>query len=278
MVLAESYYTDASGRREWVNPADVDVERDAKGKIISAKTKDGRAVVYDGIGTMSKSKNNGVDPQDLIDRYGADTARFYTMFASPPTNTLEWSDESVEGSYRFLRKVWDFGVKFSRAKRSAMLDKAIRFQIHSELKKANDDIERQKFNTVASACMKILNALEELPDWDATTEEGLSILLRLLSPIAPHITHQLWRDLGFGEDVMRAPWPQPDAAALEQDEIELVVQVNGVKRGTVRVPKSADQRAIEAIVKALDFVKKQIGDKVIKRVVIVPGRLVNVVA
>jgi leucyl-tRNA synthetase len=159
-----------------------------------------------------------------------------------------------------------------------MLDKAIRFQIHSELKKANDDIERQKFNTVASACMKILNALEELPDWDATTEEGLSILLRLLSPIAPHITHQLWRDLGFGEDVMRAPWPQPDAAALEQDEIELVVQVNGVKRGTVRVPKSADQRAIEAIVKALDFVKKQIGDKVIKRVVIVPGRLVNVVA
>src|ERR1043166_519468 len=108
MVLAESYYTDASGRREWVNPADVDVVRDAKGKIVSARTKDGRAVVYDGIGTMSKSKNNGVDPQELIDRYGADTARFYTMFASPPTNTLEWSDESVEGSYRFLRKVWDF--------------------------------------------------------------------------------------------------------------------------------------------------------------------------
>jgi leucyl-tRNA synthetase len=133
--------------------------------------------------------------------------------------------------------------------------------------------------------MKILNALEELPDWDATTEEGLSILLRLLSPIAPHITHQLWRDLEFGkqfpeagEDIMRAPWPQPDPAALEQDEVELVVQVNGVKRGTVRVPKSADQRAIEAIVKALDFVEKQIGDKVIKRIVIVPGRLVNVVA
>src|ERR1051325_10755224 len=112
MVLAESYYTDASGRREWVNPADVDVVRDAKGKIVSARTKDGRAVVYDGIGTMSKSKNNGVDPQELIDRYGADTARFYTMFASPPTNTLEWSDESVEGSYRFLRKVWDFSVRF----------------------------------------------------------------------------------------------------------------------------------------------------------------------
>jgi leucyl-tRNA synthetase len=279
MVLAESYYTDASGRREWVNPADVEVQRDSKGHIVSAKrASDGTPVVYDGIGTMSKSKNNGVDPQALIDRYGADTARFYTMFASPPTNTLEWSDESVEGSYRFLRKVWDFSVRFSRAKRSPNVERKIRFQIHSELKKANDDIERQKFNTVASACMKILNSLEDLADWDATTEEGLSILLRLLSPIAPHITHHLWRELKFGEDIMRAPWPQPDPAALEQDEVELVVQVNGVKRGTVRVPKSADQRAIEAIVKALDFVEKQIGDKVIKRIVIVPGRLVNVVA
>jgi leucyl-tRNA synthetase len=278
MVLAESYYTDASGRREWVNPAEVEVQRDSKGNIVSAKrASDGTPVVYDGIGTMSKSKNNGVDPQALIDRYGADTARFYTMFASPPTNTLEWSDESVEGSYRFLRKVWDFSARFSRAKRSQNVDRKIRFQIHAELKKANDDIERQKFNTVASACMKILNSLEELADWDATTEEGLSILLRLLSPIAPHITHHLWRELGFGEDILLAQWPDPDSGALEQDEIELVVQVNGVKRGTVRVPKSADKGAIEAIVLALDFVKKQIVDKVVKRVVIVPGRLVNVV-
>jgi leucyl-tRNA synthetase len=168
MVLAESYYADAGGRREWINPADVDVERDAKGKIVSARAKDGRAVVYDGIGTMSKSKNNGVDPQALIDKYGADTARFYTMFASPPTNTLEWSDESVDGSYRFLRKVWDFAFKFSRAACAASVERRIRYQIHLELKKANDDIERQKFNTVASACMKILNALEELPEWDAT--------------------------------------------------------------------------------------------------------------
>jgi leucyl-tRNA synthetase len=278
MVLAESYYTDASGRREWVNPADVTVERDAKGNILSAKrAADGVPVVYDGIGTMSKSKNNGVDPQALIDKYGADTARFYTMFASPPTNTLEWSDESVEGSYRFLRRVWDFGYKFSRAKCAPGMDRNIRHAIHAELKKANDDIERQKFNTVASACMKILNALEELPEWDETSREGLSILIRLLSPTAPHIAHQLWRELGFGEDVMQAPWPEPDAAALEQDEIELVVQVNGVKRGTVRVPKSADQRALEAIVKSLGFVKRQIGDKIIKRIVIVPGRLINVV-
>jgi leucyl-tRNA synthetase len=278
MVLAESYYTDASGRREWVNPADVEVQRDSKGNIVSAKrAADGAAVVYDGIGTMSKSKNNGVDPQALIEQYGADTARFYTMFASPPTNTLEWSDESVEGSYRFLRKVWDFAVRFSRAQRSDKVDRQIRYQIHTELKKANDDIERQKFNTVASACMKILNALEELPDWDATTEEGLSILLRLLSPIAPHITHHLWRELKFGDDVMRAPWPAPDPAALEQDEIELVVQVNGKLRGSIRVPKSADRSAIEGLALSNPNVQKFVAGQSVKKVVVVPGRLVNLV-
>jgi leucyl-tRNA synthetase len=277
MVLAESYYTDASGRREWVNPADVEATRDAKGKIVSAKARDGREVVYDGIGTMSKSKNNGVDPQALIDKYGADTARFYTMFASPPTNTLEWSDESVDGSYRFLKRVWDFAFRFSKAKCADNLDTKIRYQIHLELKKANDDIERQKFNTVASACMKILNALEDLPEWDATSKEGLSILLRLLSPIAPHITHHLWRELGFGEDIMTAPWPEPDPAALEQDEVELVVQVNGKLRGSIRVPKAADRGAIEGLALANPNVQKFVAGQNVKKVVVVPGRLVNLV-
>jgi leucyl-tRNA synthetase len=238
---------------------------------------DGAPVVYDGIGTMSKSKNNGVDPQALIDQYGADTARFYTMFASPPTNTLEWSDESVEGSYRFLKRVWDFACKFSRARCAEDLDTKIRYQIHLELKKANDDIERQKFNTVASACMKILNALEELPEWDATSKEGLSILLRLLSPIAPHITHHLWRELGFGEDVMRAPWPEADPGALEQDEVELVVQVNGKLRGSIRVPKKADKTAIETLAMANPNVQKFVAGQNVKKVVVVPGRLVNLV-
>jgi leucyl-tRNA synthetase len=278
MVLAESYYTDASGRREWVNPADVTVERDAKGNILAAKrAADGAPVVYDGIGTMSKSKNNGVDPQALIDKYGADTARFYTMFASPPTNTLEWSEESVEGSYRFLRRVWDFGYKFSRAKCTPGLDRKIRYAIHAELKKANDDIERQKFNTVASACMKVLNALEELPEWDETSREGLSILIRLLSPIAPHIAHQLWRELKFGDDVMQAPWPQPDAAALEQDEIELVVQVNGKLRGSIRVPKAAGRSEIEQLARANPNVQRFVAGQDVKKVVVVPGRLVNLV-
>jgi leucyl-tRNA synthetase len=278
MVLAESYYTDAGGRREWVNPADVSVERDAKGKILSAKkNSDGAAVVYDGIGTMSKSKNNGVDPQALIDKYGADTARFYTMFASPPTNTLEWSDESVEGSYRFLKKVWDCAYKYSRAKCAASFDQKIRYQIHLELKKANDDIERHKFNTVASACMKILNAVEELPEWDQTSVEGLSILVRLLSPIAPHLCHHLWRELEFGEDVMHAPWPEPDPKALEQDEIELVVQVNGKLRGSILVPKAADKTAIEKLAMANANVQKFVAGLNVKKVVVVPGRLVNLV-
>ena len=277
MVLAESYYSDATGRREWINPADVDITRDAKGKILSARTKDGRDVVYDGIGTMSKSKNNGVDPQALIEKYGADTARFYIIFASPPTNTLEWSDESVEGSYRFLRRVWAYAVKHARAEQNRDPAKDARFEIHSVLKQANYDLQKHQFNTVASAAMKILNALERIPGRNAVSAEGLSILLRVLSPITPHIAHCLWRELGFGEDVMTAPWPEPDATALEQDEVELVVQINGVKRGTVRVPKAADQRALEAVVKSLDFVKKQIGDKIVKRIVVVPGRLINVV-
>jgi leucyl-tRNA synthetase len=277
MVLAESYYTDAGGRREWINPADVVVTRDSKGKILTSKTKDGRDVVYDGIGTMSKSKNNGVDPQALIDKYGADTARFYTMFASPPTNTLEWSDESVEGSFRFLKRVWAFALAYTAAHKTTVHDKDARHEIHATLKQANYDMERHQFNTVASACMKILNAIEKAGPASASANEGLSILIRLLSPITPHVSHHLWQQCGFGDDVMTAPWPEPDKAALEQDEIEYVVQVNGVKRGSVRVPKTADKTALESIVQSLDFVKKQIADKIVKRIVIVPGRLINIV-
>ncbi|MDQ5849691.1 MAG: leucine--tRNA ligase, partial [Pseudomonadota bacterium] len=174
MVLAESYYIDANGRREWINPADVEVTRDAKGKITAARTKDGRAVVYDGIGTMSKSKNNGVDPQALIDKYGADTARFYIIFASPPTNTLEWSDESVEGSYRFLKRLWNYALKFSALEKGPAPSKDARFEIHSILRQANYDLQKHQFNTVASAAMKILNALERIQHRNAVAEEGMS--------------------------------------------------------------------------------------------------------
>jgi leucyl-tRNA synthetase len=278
MVLAESYYSDAGGRREWINPADVVVARDSKGKIISAKTKEGKEVIYDGIGTMSKSKNNGVDPQALIDKYGADTARFYTMFASPPTNTLEWSDESVEGSFRFLKRVWAYSLKYRADDRKTTSDaKAARFEIHSVLKQINYDIEKHQLNTVASGAMKIMNALEALQGFPPEAEEGLSILLRVLAPITPHLAHQLWRELKFGEDVMRAAWPDPDPAALEQDEIDYVVQVNGKKRGTLKVPKSLDQKGIEALVRVSEVVKRYIADQIIKKIIIVPGRLINIV-
>jgi leucyl-tRNA synthetase len=277
MVLAETYYTDANGRREWVNPADVALTRDAKGKILTAKNKDGRDVVYDGIGTMSKSRNNGVDPQRLIEKYGADTARFFIIFASPPTSTLEWSDEGVDGSYRFLKRLWAFGLRFATEKNEGDAKaKETRLEIHSVLKQANYDLQKHQFNTVASAAMKILNALEKLPGTNSETgREGLSILLRLLSPITPHVCHTLWRDLGFGEDVMTAPWPEPDPAALEQDEIDYVVQVNGKTRGNARVPKSADRQTTESM--AAEAVKKYIEGKAIRKTIVVPGRLINIV-
>ncbi len=175
MVLAETYYRDTpEGRREWVHPSDVKVERDAKGKFLSARRLDGSEVVFDGIGTMSKSRNNGVDPQQLIEKYGADTARFFIIFASPPTSTLEWSDEGVEGSFRFLKRLWAYCAKFDSPglQMAAGLEKATRFEIHSVLKQANYDLEKHQFNTVASAAMKILNALERFSGGRNDTTAG----------------------------------------------------------------------------------------------------------
>jgi len=283
MVLAESYYLDTpEGRRDWIHPSEVESSRDAKGKIVSARRRDdGAEVVFAGIGAMSKSKNNGVDPQALIDQYGADTARLFVIFASPPTNTLEWSDEGVEGSYRFLKRLWAYAVRFANgggAATAPALRQATRFEIHSVLRQANYDFSKHQFNTVASAAMKILNALDRLAGvGDEVAKEGLSILLRLLAPITPHVCHHLWRALGFGEDLMSAPWPEPDAGALEQDEIEYVVQVGGKTRGTLRAPNSADQGALEALARASDVARKYVADRVIKRVVVVPGRLINIV-
>jgi leucyl-tRNA synthetase len=201
------------------------------------------------------------------------------MFTSPPTNTLEWSDEGVEGSYRFLRRLWVYAARYSRRKGTAgTASKGARFEIHSVLKQANYDLQKFQLNTVASACMKILNALERLPEEDsAAEEEGMSILIRLLSPITPHIAHHLWRELGFGEDVMRAPWPEPDPAALEQDEVELVVQVNGKLRGSIKVPKAAGRSEIEQLARANPNVQRFVAGHNVKKVVVVPGRLVNLV-
>ncbi len=277
------------GGIEYFAPDEVDLVRDDGGHVTSATRRtDGQPVDYQGIGTMSKSKSNGVDPQALIEEYGADTARFFMMFASPPEQTLEWSDAGVEGAYRFLKRVWAFGYSAAGAVKAqhglpARLPAALavlRRDIHLNLKQANYDLGRLQFNTVASAAMKILNGLEKVPaeeGREAVVTEGLSILLRLLSPITPHICHTLWRELGYGDDILAASWPEPLAEALQQDEIELVLQVNGKTRGSVRVSASADKATIEAAAVAGETARKFMEGKPAKKVVVVPGRLVNIV-
>ncbi len=257
-------------------PDEVDLVRDEGGHVTGATLKaDGSTIDYGGVGTMSKSKRNGVDPQALIEQYGADTARFFMMFASPPEQTLEWSDSGVEGAYRFLKRVWAFGHAL-KSQASTGEAGGLRREIHLLLKQANYDLGKLQFNTVASACMKMLNALEKAPA-DPHAGEGFGILLRVLSPIAPHITHALWIAMGYGPDILQAAWPEPLEEALVQDEQELVLQVNGKLRGNLKVKVGADRTAIEAAALASEAAQKFMEGKPAKKVVVVPGRLVNIV-
>ena len=286
MVVAASYYRESeTGNKQWFNPADVTVSTDERGRPFSATLKtDGTPVLIGGTEKMSKSKNNGVDPQSLIDQYGADTARLFIVFAAPPEQQLEWSDSGVEGASRFLRRVWAFGHRLHGSAGDGgpgdgSAD-ALRRDIHTHLKQANHDFDRQQFNTVVSAAMKILNALEKLPHENSVhpvAREGFSILLRLLSPVTPHIAHALWRECGYGDDILAAPWPEPSASALARDEIELMLQINGKLRGSLRVPASADKVEIETAALASDAAQKFMEGKPAKKVVLVPGRLVNIV-
>ena len=289
MVLNHIYSRrGAAGGIEYFWPHDVDNVFDAEGKITGAKLKsDGSAVDYEGVGTMSKSKNNGVDPQELIDKYGADTGRLFTMFASPPEQTLEWNDAGVEGASRVLRRLWALTVKrrdeivAAAEPADAEGARTLRRDMHLLLRQVSYDYERMQYNTVVSGAMKMLNALEAAPAGSGRAlREGVSILLRALYPACPHVTWVLWRELGFvaefGE-LLDAPWPHVDEQALVQDQIELVLQVNGKTRGAVRVPAQADRAAIEAAATASpDFAKFAEG-RTPKKVIIVPGRLVNVV-
>jgi len=250
--------------------------------------KDGSAIDYQGIGTMSKSKRNGVDPQSLIEQYGADTARFFMMFAAPPEQTLEWSDSGVEGSHRFLKRVWNFGYALAQIQPADLPNKLTgelanhRREIHTVLKQANVDLAKLQFNTVASACMKILNTLEKVQkeaekDWQAVAFEGYSILLRVLSPIAPHVTQVMWQSLKLGTDILTAKWPEPANAALVQDEVEYVVQVNGKLRGSISIPKSMAKEQIEATAVNQDFVQKFLNEGSVKKIIVVPNKLINIV-
>ncbi len=292
MVLNEIFFRkNASGRITYFNPADVDTVMDEKGQRTGARLRaDGAPVESGGIGTMSKSKNNGIDPQALIEEYGADTARLFMMFASPPEQTLEWSDAGVEGAYRFLKRLWkavyehvERGIvtAYSGDELNAEL-KALRLQLHQTIEKVGDDYgRRQQFNTAIAAVMEFLNALAKLqekgPVARSVAQEALEKTVLLLSPIVPHICEALWRELRPGTELLEQPWPLADAAALVQDEIELVLQVNGKLRGNMRVPRDSARDAIEHLAVSHPSVQKYVDGQPIKKVVVVPGRLVNVV-
>jgi leucyl-tRNA synthetase len=316
MVLNHIYSRrTAKGGKDYFWPHDVEHVQDEAGKVVGAKLKNaadsgdgklpvGTAIDYEGVGTMSKSKNNGVDPQDLIEKYGADTARLYTMFTAPPEATLEWNDAGVEGSYRFLRRVWNFGFKLSgwdlTAARSQWAAaqtsgfggvawskeaKALRFEMHTVLKQVDYDYQRMQYNTVVSGAMKMINALEDFKALESQGAlvallEGFGILLRCLYPATPHIAHALWEQLGFhktGGDLLDTAWPVVDPKALEQDELELVLQINGKLRGAVLVPSGATKEEIEALALASPTVQSFSVGAAPKKVIVVPGRLVNVV-
>ena len=293
MVVAETYYrTLENGGKDWFNPADVELERDAKAKVISAKLKsDGLPVEIGGTEKMSKSKNNGVDPQAMIDAYGADTCRLFMMFASPPDMSCEWSDAGVEGANRFLRRVWRLAQGHVSAGLPGKLDvsvltdeqKAVRRAIHLAIKQASNDIgQHHKFNTAIAQVMTLMNVLEKAAtatEQDrALVHEGLEIVTLLLAPITPHISHELWQRLGHADAVIDAQWPQVDESALVQDSLTLVVQVNGKLRGEIIVAASASREDVEAAARANENVLRFTEGLSIRKVIVVPGKLVNIVA
>ncbi|MFM7330755.1 MAG: class I tRNA ligase family protein, partial [Brachymonas sp.] len=304
MVLNHIFFwRDDKGGKNYFPPENVTPVLDAQGRLSGGKLTQSEGAYpkdllleYGGVGKMGKTERNGVDPQDLIDKYGADTARLYTMFTAPPEATLEWNDGAVEGSYRFLRRVWQFCAKHADALGKATSSdfsqaalrketKALRRELHLVLKQVSYDYERMQYNTVVSGTMKMLNALEghafDGSDGDtAVLCEGASLLLRSLYPATPHLSHQVWSDLGFAKavgDLLDAPWPQVDESALQQDEIELMLQIGGKLRGSILVPAGASKEQIEAAALAHESVVRAAAGAAPKKIIVVPGRLVNIV-
>jgi len=296
MVLNQIYFRQgAAGRPVYFNPAEVETRFDAAGKRVGAVLSgDGLPVEHGGLGTMSKSKNNGVDPHGLVQKFGADTARLFVMFAAPPEQTLEWSDEGVQGQFRFLRRLWKAVYDHANAgplpqpgapAASAGLDAAgaeLRRQAHQTVVRVTDDIARRRvFNTAIAAVMELLNAVARYDDLGAQARavrhEALELAVLCLSPMVPHICHELWFALGHERALIDEPWPTPDPAALVQPTVELVVQVNGKLRGRVQVSALADEAAARAAALADADVRRFVGTSEPRRVIYVPGKLVNIV-
>ncbi|WKE66633.1 leucine--tRNA ligase [Gallaecimonas kandeliae] len=292
MVLADGFYhVNEKGGRDWISPLDVTVERDDKGRITKAFDQDGRELVYDGMSKMSKSKNNGIDPQVMVERYGADTVRLFMMFAAPPELTLEWIESGVEGANRFIKRLWKLAFEHQAKGPVAALDlaalnndqKALRRELHKTIAKVGDDLgRRQTFNTAIAAVMELLNRLARAPQDSeqdrALLQEALMSVTLLLHPIIPHVTTALYQALGGEGEIVNAPFPAADEAALVEDEKLVVLQVNGKVRGKVTVPAGIGKDELEALAMQDDNVKRFLDGVTVRKVIIVPGKLVNIVA
>ena len=291
MVLADAfYYTSPTNERIWVSPTQVTLERDEKGRIIKAADPEGRELVHSGMTKMSKSKNNGIDPQEMVEKYGADTVRLFMMFASPAEMTLEWQESGVEGAKRFLGRVWNLVYQYQQNPAKTVLDvtalsadqKALRREVHKTIAKVSDDIgRRQTFNTAIAAVMELMNKLTkaslESEQDRAVMAEALSAVVRMLYPITPHICFELWQALGNESNIDTAEWVKADEAAMVEDEKLIVVQVNGKVRGKVTVPATSSEEEIKAAAKADPNVAKFLDGKEILKEIYIPLKMLNFV-
>ena len=294
MVIAETFYREsADGSKDWINPADVEIERDDKARVIGARSKkDGEPVKIGGTEKMSKSKNNGIDPQAMVDKFGADTVRLFSMFAAPPEQSLEWSEAGVEGMARFLRRFWREVTTHAAGPDHPVVDpaalnpaqKALRRQLHETIQKVGDDFgRRHSFNTAIAALMELLNALGKFDDQSeqgrAVRHEALETMVLLLNPVVPHVSHALWQVLGHPASVLEdQPWPKADEAALVRDSLTLAVQVNGKLRGTIEVAAGAPKEEAEKLALAHPNVAAFLEGQSVRKVIVVPGKIVNIVA
>jgi leucyl-tRNA synthetase len=296
MVIAETFYRDqADGSKEWINPEDVEVRRDDRARIVGAVSKaDGLPVLIGGTEKMSKSKNNGVDPQTMVDKYGADTVRLFSMFAAPPEQSLEWNEAGVEGMARFLRRLWrDVHAHAAAGSVDATAQplpgnerahKVLRRQLHEVIDKVGDDLGRRlHFNTAIASLMELMNALGKFTGTDAASralrQEAFEATVLLLNPITPHLSHALWQALGHAETLIEdVPWPKSDHAALRRDNVTLAVQVNGKLRGTIHIAVDAAREAVEAAALAEPTVARFLEGQTVRKVIVVPGKIVNIVA